>query len=321
MTPHGVVPTSGRVAADIRAILADLPVAASANDDVIAMRARVREETPRIWPTKAAVANVRDVRIPARHGSIGARLYRPPGEPAATIAFFHGGGFVAGDLDTHDGLCRSIAREAQALVLSVDYRRAPEHQFPAAHEDAYDATCWLASQSADRPIVAGDSAGATLAASVAVRAKEIGIPPLGGMVLVCPPLDPSCDTRSHRDLADAPRLTSSQMKSFWRAYLGDDSDPEPLAAPGLCRDLAGLPPALVLLASHDPLHDEGAAFGHRLTASGVDTQVATMPGSVHGFLRLQRCSAASAGLQAITAAIRRWTNALASGPRQTKETP
>lgn len=203
--------------------------------------------------------------------------------------FFHGGGWVLGGLDSHDALCRELARQAGMVVVAVDYRLAPEHPYPAGLDDCTAATRWVASHAAELGAggsglaLVGESAGASLAAGVAVRARDQGDFAVTFQALAYPALDPAMDTASYAANGDDPFLSRTEMKSYWSLYLGD-TVPDSLAAPALARDLAGLPPAYVLVAGRDVLHDEGIAYASRLAAAGVPVQLRDREEMVHGFL-------------------------------------
>ncbi|MFI8823080.1 alpha/beta hydrolase [Streptomyces sp. NPDC053431] len=210
------------------------------------------------------------------------RVYEGEGELVLVLA--HGGGWVLCDLDTHDRLCRALGAATGATVVSVDYRRAPEHRFPAAGDDVYTALEWAAAKYPGRPlVVAGDSAGGNLAAATALRARDHGGPPLAGQLLLYPVLDHRLDGVSAEAYAEGFFHTTAHMRWYWEQYLGPDGDPV-AASPGLADDVSGLPPALVVLADCDPLRDEGLAYARRLSASGVVARVQLHPGVFHGFL-------------------------------------
>lgn len=221
------------------------------------------------------------------------RIYTPnsPG-PYPLLVFFHGSGFVLCSLDTHDGMCRNLCTGADCLVVSVDYRLAPEHKFPAAVDDCVFAIRWVAEHAAElggdpaRIIVAGDSAGGTLAAATTLRLRDERGPSLCGQLLMYPVTDyHTPGTPSYDDNAQGYGLTRDTMKWFWDHYLSDPSEAlNPYAAPFRAKDLSGLPPALVITAEYDPLRDEGERYADRLRGAGVPTILARYDGMNHGFL-------------------------------------
>ena len=236
------------------------------------------------------VARVDDRVIPGPGGDLPVRIYTPDGDASRPlIVYFHGGGFVFCSLDTHDNTCRRLANANGAVVVSVDYRLAPEHCFPAPLDDCYAATVWGHEHAAeldadaDRLVVAGDSAGGNLAAATALLARDRGGPPIRFQLLVYPVIDAACDAASHVENAEGYFLEAEAMRWFWRQYLGPDGDgSDPIATP-LRADLAGLPPALVVTAEFDPLRDEGEAYAGALRAAGVDASVTRYDGMIHGF--------------------------------------
>ena len=211
--------------------------------------------------------------------------------PFPGVVFLHGGGWVIGNLDTHDTICRAIARRAGAVVVSVDYRLAPEHRFPAALEDSIDATAWVADNAAAlgidarRLVIAGDSAGANMATVVATKARGKG-PAIALQVLVYPVTDfTSTDTGSHREFGEDHFLTGSLMEWFGEHYLPRAEDKAHTdVSPLLQSDLKGLPPALVMTAECDPLRDEGEAYAKRMQDQGVTVTVTRYAGMIHPFL-------------------------------------
>jgi len=240
-----------------------------------------------------------DQTISGQDGPIPLRIYRPAGTPGSPttelplVVYFHGGGFVIGDLDSHDPLCRQLAAAIPAVVVSVDYRLAPEHRFPAAVEDAEAATAWAAEHaltlgaSPGQLVVAGDSAGGTLAAVVARRARDCGGPPIRLQVLIYPVTDLTGAHPSHQVNGTGYFLTSEMMAWFTANYLVDDvqrSDPD--ASPLFAHDLAGLPPAHVVTAEFDPLRDEGEAYAERLRQASVPVTTVRYDGMIHGFVSM-----------------------------------
>jgi acetyl esterase len=252
------------------------------------------------------VERVEDLRAPGPAGEVAVRMYRPraestdPGPDAdrtrPAVAFFHGGGWVFGDIDTEDGLCRSLANASGAVVASVGYRRAPEHPFPAPLEDCLAAVRWLRASAADlgvdrdRLAVAGASSGGTLAAATALRARDEGGPALRYQVLLYPALDPRMATGSYAEHAEDPFLSRDEMAWYWDRYLGSDpgARSDPSAAPALAANLRGLPPGLIVTAENDPLRDEAEGYAERLNAAGVPTTLVRVAGMVHGFVSMDR---------------------------------
>jgi acetyl esterase len=222
------------------------------------------------------------------------RIYTPldaNAEVLPGLVFFHGGGFVLGDLDTHDGLCRALANESGCRVVSVDYRLAPEHPFPAAVEDSIAAVDWIATNAsalgidASRLAVGGDSAGGNLAAVAAMLAKQRGAPKLGFQLLIYPVAQlGGAETASMRENGKGYFLEKASMEWFTRLYCPDATRrTDPRLSPLLARDLSGLPPAYVVTAGFDPLRDEGKAYADKLDAAGVPVTYVNYPGMVHGF--------------------------------------
>jgi acetyl esterase len=207
--------------------------------------------------------------------------------------FFHGGGWVIGDLDSHDVVCRKLAHEGELIVISVDYRLAPEHKFPAAVDDAITATTWIASNAkqlgidAARLTVGGDSAGGNLAAVVALSARDGNGPAIAGQVLIYPATDFAMTHGSHREPETSILLTHTVIKWFRDHYLNNTADGQDWrASPAHAKTLAGLPPAYVMTAGADPLRDEGNEYAERLKDSGVAVTYRTYPGQFHGFFTM-----------------------------------
>jgi acetyl esterase/lipase len=240
------------------------------------------------------VADVIDRTIPGPGGDIPVRIFRPrKGATLPVVVYFHGGGFVIGDLDTYDRGCRALAVGADAIVVSVDYRLAPEHPFPAAIEDADAARRWVSSHASElggdpaRVAVAGDSAGGTLAAVTAVHARDEPQPALRAQLLIYPGTHLGASTKSRLEFAGPGYfLFESTMQFFEDCYLGAARRDNPDISPLLTSDLSGLAPAHLVLPECDPLHDEGLAFAERLTAAGVPTVTAEYAGMFHGFFNL-----------------------------------
>lgn len=248
---------------------------------------RVKPETPE------PVARVEDLSIPGPAGEIPVRLYSPdPREQLPTVVYFHGGGWVLGDLDSHDPLCRALANRAGAAVVSVDYRLAPEHKYPAAAEDAYAVALWLNQHATEwgadptRIAVCGDSAGGNLAAVAALMARDRGGPELRAQALIYPVTNCDFEVESYRANGDGSmELSEDGMRWFWRCYTRSPAEAaEPYASPLRADTLIGLPPALVITADYDPLRDEGEAYAARLERSGVPTELVRYDGVIHGFV-------------------------------------
>ncbi|HEY0851085.1 MAG TPA: alpha/beta hydrolase [Bradyrhizobium sp.] len=246
-------------------------------------------------PEPPQLESARPLSIPAPHGSIPARIYTPKrlrntAGLAPCLVFFHGGGFVIGNLDSHDVACRQLAHEGELIVISVDYRLAPEHKFPAAPEDAIAATKWVAANAqqlgvdAARLFVGGDSAGGNLAAVTAIAVRETG-PKLAGQVLIYPATDFAMNHPSHREPETSLLLTHSVIKWFIDHYMGDADRNDWRASPVRAK-LEGLPPAYVLVAGADPLRDEGNEYAERLTQAGVAVTYRFFPGQFHGFFTM-----------------------------------
>ncbi|HEU4368993.1 MAG TPA: alpha/beta hydrolase [Methylomirabilota bacterium] len=255
-----------------------------------------RETRPASTPTPPEIGSVRNL---VADGAIPLRVYRPAGVPDSTrlpaYVYFHGGGWVIGDLETHDVVCRQLTAEAGVSVVSVDYRLAPEHKFPAAADDAWAATRWVASHAAElgidggRLAVGGDSAGGNLAAVVSLLARDAGTPAIALQVLLYPVTDASAESRSYQDFADGYMLTRDSMRWFIAHYLNKREEAtdwrvSPLRAPSH----AGVAPALIVTAGFDPLRDEGEAYAARLREAGVRVEYACYGGMLHGFVPMGR---------------------------------
>ncbi|HZR14591.1 MAG TPA: alpha/beta hydrolase [Acidimicrobiia bacterium] len=264
------------------------------NMEAAEARAMAKEMPPAVEEPEA-VAVVYDRTIPGPDGDVPVRVYRPVegGDPLPVVVYFHGGGWVICDLDTHDGTCRALANGVNAVVVSVDYRLAPEHKFPAAAEDAYEVTSWVAAHADElgvepsRLAVAGDSAGGNLAAVVALMARDRGGPAITFQLLVYPVTNHSFDTDSYRENADGYFLHRASMEWYWRQYLADERDgANPYASPLRVEDARGLPPGMVITAEFDPLRDEGEAYGRKLAEAGVPFDVRRYDGVFHGFFSM-----------------------------------
>jgi acetyl esterase len=244
-----------------------------------------------------ALPRVEDIGIPGPAGEIPARVYAPSagGVPLPTVTYFHGGGWVQGDLETHHGLCARLAKHAGALVVAVDYRLAPEHKFPAAVEDCLAAYRWVRARGRDigadpaRVAVAGDSAGGNLSAVVSQLAASGAGPVPACQVLIYPAVDFALDTDSHRDLADGHVIPRDRIAWYTEQYLRSPADQADLrASPLRAPSLAGQPPSLIVTAGFDPLRDEGRAYADRLREAGVDVVYREYPGQIHAFVSLTK---------------------------------
>ena len=252
--------------------------------------------------------------LPVGLPSISYREYRPNDNPVLpALVYFHGGGWVIGDLDTHEGVCRAFANAAGCAVFSVDYRLAPEHKYPAAAEDCYAFTRWLAENSAsqgvdaERIAVGGDSAGGNLAAVAALMARDAGQPELCCQLLIYPVTDCCLETPSYLENAEGFGLTLAGMRWFWDHYRASESDGREFkASPLQAENLEGLPPAYVITAGFDPLRDEGDAYAARLIEAGVPVELDRYEGMIHGFcVYLGRLEQAGVAVARMSAALRR----------------
>jgi acetyl esterase len=226
-------------------------------------------------------------------GELPVRIYRPSLDPdLPVIVFFHGGGWVLCDLDSHDGLCRLTANAVGAVVVSVGYRLAPEHPYPAAPEDCYAATEWVSRHGEElgvdvgRLAVMGDSAGANLAAVVALMARDRGGPAIAYQCLIYPVTDYDFDTASYRDNATGYYLTATAMQWYWDQYVAPEQRNDPYVSPLRAPDLSGLPATYLITAQFDPLRDEGGAYAARLAEAGVPVQTKVYDGAFHGFFSM-----------------------------------
>ncbi len=246
-----------------------------------------------IDPLFGPVDQVQGVEDRVTDSGVPIRIYRPhdAAEPSPALIFFHGGGWVVGSIETHDGITRALAKRSGCVVISVDYRLAPEHPFPAGLDDGWSATRWVLGNAGElgvdqaRVAVGGDSSGANLAAVIALRSRDAGIG-LGLQLLVYPVTDHDFDTESYRAFAEGHSLTREGMRWYWSHYLGgaDGSarDASPLREP----ELADVAPAFIATAELDPLRDEGEAYARRLASAGVPTTLVRYDGMIHGFLRM-----------------------------------
>ncbi len=262
-------------------------------DDPAEMRRRYAAGTGIFAPPTPDLASVEDRDIEGPGGALPVRVYTPKAEgKRPVLVFFHGGGWIFGDLDTHDAMCRIVADGAGAVVVAVDYRLAPEHKFPAGLEDCLAATRWVAENAAGiggdgaRIAVGGDSAGGNLAAVVAQQLRDGG-PKLAFQWLVYPATDFSADNASIAANGEGYLLTKVALDRTRDMYLGAPEDlRDPQASPILGRDLAGLPPALVQTAGYDPLRDEGKEYADKMKAAGIAVEYICYDGMIHGFARM-----------------------------------
>ena len=274
-------------------------------------------------PPEPAVADVRDFAFDGPHGEVPVRVYRPESavetaesaSPARALVHFHGGGWTLGTLDSVDGICRELAVRADAVVVSVDYRLAPEHPFPVAVDEAAAAVGWVAATAdalgvdPDRIGVSGTSAGGALAVATALRARELGdLPEPAGQFLCYPIAGYDFETDSYRENADGPLLTRDDMRWFYERYLRSPVDAaNPYAVPLRARDLGDLPPATVVTAGFDPLRDDGAALAERFEREGTPVEHRHYPAMAHGFCSLaDRVDAAEAALSAVASDVRNY---------------
>jgi acetyl esterase len=259
---------------------------------VAELRAKFDEATRDAPRLKESVAKVENRRIPGPAADIPLRIYTPRGKPPRPIILFiHGGGWVMGSLDGYDDLCRSLCHRADAVVVSVDYRLAPEFKYPAAPDDCFAALKWTADHAADlggdpkRLTVAGDSAGGNLSAVLTLMAKDRGGPPIARQVLIYPATSAALATLSSYNFAKGYGLSREMAVWFWQQYLPSPADGEqPHASPMRAADLAGLPPALVITAQYDMARDDGEAYAARLHAAGVPVRCVRYLGMTHGFV-------------------------------------
>ena len=242
---------------------------------------------PKMLGPGPEVDEVRDVRVPGPAGDIPARIYRPNG-PRATILYFHGGGWVVGTLDVFDAFARMLAVESGCKVVSLEYRLAPEHPFPAAVQDAHAALRWIAVEELEGPlVVCGDSAGGNLATVCARLARDEGGPKIAMQVLAYPVVDHDFGTDSYSEQADNPLMGRNDMTWYWDLYAPSMADRDrPEASPLRTGDLSGLPPAYVIIPAHDPLRDEVLAYAQRLQDAGVPVTRRAYDDQAHGFLTM-----------------------------------
>jgi acetyl esterase len=246
--------------------------------------------------TPVNVGRVEDRNIPGPTGQIPVRIYSPAGNgPFGALLYFHGGGWVIGNIETHDVSCRQLTAGAGCITVSVDYRLAPEHKFPAGPEDCYAATKWAADNAGalnidpNRIAVGGDSAGGNLAAAIALMARDRGGPKLAFQLLIYPATDCADDTPSQREFAEVSPdylLSRADMEWFWGHYLAPNDKTNPIACPALAKSLGNLPPAFVITAEADPLRDEGEAYAEAMRKAGAKVKLKRYNGVCHGFFSM-----------------------------------
>ena len=277
-----------------------------AREQILAMRATKGEPEQ--------VGKVEDRIIKGPGGDIAVRIYTPNGRgPFPLLVYFHGGGWVVGSIETVDASCRSLTNLANCVTVSVEYRLAPEHKFPAAPEDCYAATRWTALNAASfngdpaHIAVGGESAGANLAAAVALMAQERGAPSLTHQLLLYPVMNYAFDMPSHKENAEGYFLTTDMMQWFWGLYLQNATDGEnPLASPLRAKRLQGIAPATIYTAEFDPLRDEGAAYATKLREAGIAVEYKCYEGLIHGFMGMAKVvDPAKAALENAGAALRK----------------
>lgn len=282
--------------------------------DHVAIRQAIEEFARAGQAAAEPVAHVEDRTVPGPAGEIPVRVYRPTDDTGLPVlVWFHGGGWTIGSLETHDNTCRSLANAVGCVVVSVDYRLAPEHKFPAAAEDAFAATQWVAQHASElggdpkRIAVGGDSAGGNLAAVVSLLARDGGGPALAFELLVYPVTDHEFESPSMHENATGYFLELESMRWFYNQYLRDERDGADWRfSPARAADLSGLPPAFVLTAEFDPLRDQGEAYAGQLEAAGVPVEARRYDGVFHGFFGLRELmDPAQQAFDDVTKALRR----------------
>jgi len=307
-TPHG------RLDPEVALILKFAPKAPPFGSvSVTQLRKEMRDAVRRFQGKPIPILHVQDRSIPGPLGSIPIRVYRPTDETELPIVvYYHGGGFALGDLDTHDGICRKLSKRSGAIVVSVGYRLAPEHVFPAAVEDAYAALEWASQNGgeifgdASRIAVAGDSAGGDLAAVVTLKSRDLNGPKIALQVLYYPGTNMTeLRTNSMEDFAEGYFFTRAQFLFFLDQYVPAVADRNlPYASPLLAPDHRELPPALIITAGFDPLRDSGEAYARKLADAGVATHLSRYDGVVHSFLSFPFVRKADKAINESAAALR-----------------
>jgi acetyl esterase len=291
-TEHGVLDYKTAIVLKLRDAFSGDPVL-----DAERLRREIRNRARWLQGSPVAVAKIEEMKIPGPGGEIPIRVYWPTQDGSLPVlVYYHGGGWVIGDLDTNDAVCRMFSKKASVAVVSVDYRLAPEHRFPAAVEDAYAALEWvfrngeMLGVDPSRIALGGGSAGGNLTAAVALMARDRAGPRLAYQVMFYPATNLfDLSTASHRDFADGYGLTAEHIEFFRDAYLPEAVDRKhPYASPLLAESLEGLPPAIVVTAGFDVLRDEGIAYAERLEAAGVPATHVHYPHMIHGFVTLDR---------------------------------
>jgi len=261
------------------------------------------------------IAKVENRTVPGPDGEVPVRIYTPDATGTLPVlVFYHGGGWVVGSIETHENICRALANQTPCVVVSVEYRLAPETKFPGGLEDCYAATRWASEHAAElgadasRLAVGGDSAGGNLAAAVSLAARDRGGPSIAFQLLIYPVTDANFETASYREKGEGYGLTLDGMQYFWELYFEDQSDVGNPLASVLRADLAGLPPALVITAEYDPLCSEGDAYAEKLKAAGVPVEHVSYPGQIHGFFNVGTMmqtgdAAVAAGARSLAAAL------------------
>jgi len=276
-------------------LMSEFGLVIDASTDPVAIRQEIEAFAAAGRETAEPVAHVEDRTIPGPAGEIPVRVYRPSDDPALPVlVWFHGGGWTIGSLETHDNTCRSLANAVGCIMVSVDYRLAPEHKFPAAVDDAFAATQWVAEHAAGlggdpkRIAVGGDSAGGNLAAVVSLLARDAGGPELAFELLVYPVTDHEFESASMQENATGYFLELESMRWFYNQYLHDERDGADWRfSPARATDLSGLPPAFVITAEFDPLRDQGEAYARRLEEAGCAVEARRYDGVFHGFFGMR----------------------------------